>query len=627
MDINHFESLVKKHEKSASANTGSYRFKVLLFTGLGYSYVLFFLALFLFLLVISIAMFADGHFTFGNLKVLLLTGALSFFISKALWIKDEMPDGYYLSEIEAASLRKIINEISLQLKTPPIHKIILNYEYNAGVKQYSKYGFAGPKQNILLIGVPLLSTLNPEQLKAVLAHELAHISHSDTAFGAKIYRIRKTWERLLISLEENEQFGTFIFRKFFKWYYPRYNAYTFALARQQEYDADAASARVTSPEAVRDTLCTIPIGAAYYYDDFYNELFHDCSKDNKVPTPYSDFISKFKSVDKSQRETYLNKELKLKSYFSDTHPCLADRLASINAQPSLPAISEKNALEVLIRNYRDILHDFDQSWIQENENDWKNDLKEFNQSKVRFDELSALTTYSLDELYEKAKLAEEFKGKSEAEAIYKKIIDSFAAIEQIAPAYLNLAAIKFESDDKAEEAISLTNKAIELDWEARLPGLNMLCDYYFHNDLRKEFEAVRDELEKWEDLVDQSDEECNYFHPADLFVSADVSEKMLTQGIEQIRKNTIITEAFLVRKVLAAIPERELFLLGLKVIMPKGKDVEEFEEKLYEKYTEELSAFENTAILILNGKGKLEESIKSVEGSRIYSRLKKDQAS
>jgi Zn-dependent protease with chaperone function len=271
-------------------------------------------------------MFADGHFSFGNLKVLLLTGALSFFILKALWVKDELPEGYYLSDTETAPLRDVINEISSQLNTPPIHKIVLNYEYNAGVKQYSMFGFAGPKQNILLIGVPLLSTLNPEQFKAVLAHELAHISHSDTAFGAKIYRVRQTWERLLVSLEENEQFGTFIFRKFFKWYYPRYNAYTFALARQQEYDADAASARVTSPETVRDTLCTIPIGATYYYDDFYNELFHDCSKTNEVPNPYSNFIIKFKSLNEAYRDNLLTKELKLKSYFSDTHPCLADRL-------------------------------------------------------------------------------------------------------------------------------------------------------------------------------------------------------------------------------------------------------------------------------------------------------------
>jgi tetratricopeptide (TPR) repeat protein len=399
------------------------------------------------------------------------------------------------------------------------------------------------------------------------------------------------------------------------------------LARQQEYDADAASARVTSPETVRDTLCTIPIGATYYYDDFYNELFHDCSKTNEVPNPYSNFIIKFKSLNEAYRENLLNKELKLMSYFSDTHPCLADRLASINAQPSLPDIAEKNALEVFIRNNRDILHEFDQSWIQENGDEWKNDQKDFNQSKVRFDELSARTTYSLDELYEKAKLAEEFKGMSEAEAIYKKIIDSYPGNEQTAPAYLNLAAVKFERDDKADEAISLTKKAIELDWEARLPGLNMLCDYYFHNEMRKEFEVVRDELEKWEDLVDRSDEECNYFHPADLFVTADSSEQILTHGIEQIRKNTIISEAFLVRKVLSAIPERKQYLLGLNIIWPKGKNQEEFEEKLYEKYTEELSAFEDTAIVIFKEKDKLEESIRNIAGSMIFSRLKKDQAS
>ena len=50
MSNEQFEGLVRKLETEAEKNPGGYRFKVLLLTGLGYGYVLFFLALLLVLL-------------------------------------------------------------------------------------------------------------------------------------------------------------------------------------------------------------------------------------------------------------------------------------------------------------------------------------------------------------------------------------------------------------------------------------------------------------------------------------------------------------------------------------------------------------------------------------------------
>ncbi|HAQ06649.1 MAG TPA: hypothetical protein DCR24_03655 [Bacillus bacterium] len=278
-----FETLVTKLEKQASVNPKLYRFKVIMLTGLGFGYVALFLSLFLLLMVISIAMIADGEFTFGNVKVLLLTGTLSFFIIKALIVKMEMPDGYYLQREEAPKLFEMIDTLRLRLNTPHIDEIVLDSEFNASVAQISAYGMVGKKRNVLVIGIPLLSTLSQQQFTAVLAHELAHISNSDTALGARIYRLRMGWGRLLHSLEENEQFGTFIFKKFFQWFYPRFDAYTFAMARQEEYDADHSAAAVTSPQAMGEALVAISVAAPYYYRDFYSELFEECARTNSVP--------------------------------------------------------------------------------------------------------------------------------------------------------------------------------------------------------------------------------------------------------------------------------------------------------------------------------------------------------
>ncbi len=236
-----FELLVKKHEKNSEKNPAFYQLKVLLFAGLGYGYVLILLVLLLFFLLIGILSATDGTtVTLGNVKMLIIFGALSFFVIKALIVKMEMPEGYYLKENDAPELEKTIRDLSSKLKTPKIHRIVLDTRYNAAVTQRSKFGLFGPKQNILIIGIPLVSSLNREQFTAVLAHELAHISHADTSYGSFIYRVRMTWGQLMFALEKNEQFGTFLFRRFIKWYYPRFSAYSFVRARQAEYAADGS---------------------------------------------------------------------------------------------------------------------------------------------------------------------------------------------------------------------------------------------------------------------------------------------------------------------------------------------------------------------------------------------------
>ena len=82
------------------------------------------------------------------------------------------------------------------------------------------------------------------EFRAVLAHELGHLSRHHARFGNWIYRIRQTWDRLLAILANEGSLATKPFAKFLGWYAPYFNAYSFVLARANEYEADAASMRI-----------------------------------------------------------------------------------------------------------------------------------------------------------------------------------------------------------------------------------------------------------------------------------------------------------------------------------------------------------------------------------------------
>jgi Zn-dependent protease with chaperone function len=627
MTVQEFETLVNKLEKQASANPKLYRFKVIMLTGLGFGYVALFLSLFLFLMAISIAMIADGNFTFGNMKVLLLTGTFSFFIIKALIVKMEMPEGYYLQREEAPRLFEMIDTLRHRMNTPQIDAIVLDSEFNASVAQISAYGMFGKKRNVLVIGIPLLTALSQQQFTAVLAHELAHISNSDTALGARIYRLRMSWGRLLHSLEENEQFGTFIFKKFFQWFYPRFDAYTFAMARQEEYEADRSAAAVTSPQAMGGALAVTSVAAPYFYRDFYSELFEECAKTNSVPQPYSNFSEKYQTLNDQKAIQYFDEQLAEESYMTDTHPCLRDRLSALGVEAELPERQQESALDYFFAYPGRVISDFNNMWVEYNQDSWKEEIENFNDSKQRYEELSNKHVSSLEELLEKAYLTAEFNSLEAAIPFYEEIAAKYSQDQRTSGALLTLGEHYLESKETAEKGIQLINLGASYDWELRLPALDLLCGYYYETEQSDLFEQTREELEKWEEIVEASNEECDFIQPTDHFTTHDKVRKEILAGMNQLAQFREITKAYLVRKQITSIPERKQYVIGLDLALPKGTDLEEAEAVLYEKYINGLGDFEDSCVIILNDKKDLRKSILSVEDSLIYSISDKEQAS
>ncbi|MEG4802819.1 M48 family metallopeptidase [Microcoleus sp. ARI1-B5] len=133
----------------------------------------------------------------------------------------------------------MVDELTTKLQAPRFHNILLNREFNAAVVQVPRLGIFGWQKNYLLLGLPLMQSLSLEQFKAVRAHEVGHLSRNHSRFAGWIYRIRKTWLQIYERLHQSEQHGaSILFNSFLEWYWPSFNAYSFILARMDEYEAD-----------------------------------------------------------------------------------------------------------------------------------------------------------------------------------------------------------------------------------------------------------------------------------------------------------------------------------------------------------------------------------------------------
>jgi len=183
-----FDTLVGKLEDFSKSNPKNYRLRVALWATLGYAYIFLILAGLLALigLVVLFIVYSNRINSYIiKLAILLLVPA--WVIVRSLWVTFPPPQGLKVNRRQVPHLFALVDELTTKLQAPRFHNILLNQEFNAGVVQIPRLGIFGWQQNYLLLGLPLMQSLSVEQLKAVLAHELGHLSGNHSRFGAWIY--------------------------------------------------------------------------------------------------------------------------------------------------------------------------------------------------------------------------------------------------------------------------------------------------------------------------------------------------------------------------------------------------------------------------------------------------------
>ncbi|WP_342043770.1 M48 family metallopeptidase [Bacillus sp. OTU2372] len=557
-----FESLVLKLEQQANENLTSYRTKVVMLALLGYGYLCIILAICVAVIGYSIYAIILEGFHYALIKILLLAGVLVLYLLRSLIFKMNPPSGRIVCRDEAAGLFEILDELKTKLKAPAIDTVILTEDMNAGIVQLPKFGFFGPNRNYLLLGVPLLLTLSSEQMKAVLGHEVAHLTTGDGKLDAWIYRLRQTWGTFMGTLEERQQFGTFLFRKFFYWYYPIFDAHAFVLSRMEEYRADRAAAEVASAKDHADALLQLEIADPYLNNAYFDELIKTHEDKDEMPRPYGDFRSKINMIPDETKKSYLDDALERKTNAVDTHPSLSDRLAAVGINPYIPKISNPSAFATFFNASDEILKEFDLEWREERKEDWEIALQEHRESLMRFDMLKSSEPESLEDSLELAILTEQFSSMKEAIPLYEAILERFPPNLDTAYAFLKVGE-HYLIGNSNEKGKSYLETAMKLNWAYRLDGLSILCQYYERNGNKQKFEEYLRQLHDWEETLWASDEERDYFTAKDDYVPHDITEEVLNPIVAKIKEIPAIEEVYLVRRMLKVIPERKQYVFGI----------------------------------------------------------------
>ena len=475
-----FVSQARKCESFASDDPDGYRWRVAALAVLGYAFPP------AVLLVLSGAFAAGvwyyaangyhgGSALIGKLGIALLL--LVGMVGRAMWPRFGAPDGIRLRRDDAPDLYGFIDEVREKAGGPTLHRVYVTDQMNAAVRQTPRLGFFGWYRNDLILGLPLLMSLTRDEVAAVIAHEFGHLSGAHGKLGAWIYRSRLSMARILEAIEERRYFGSGIFLRFYRWYEPFFAAYSFTLAREQEYEADRMAAEAVSSQAAVDALARVSIACDYLQQVFWNDVWQDVERMAEPPKlVYGKLgialvsLNKWNGLDDSFKASVGER-----TDYADTHPSMSDRARALGIEPRIPPTINNAAAWLLPNDGAELVVEFSQRWQAEASPHWTERHEEIQahmQRLAALDEAAEKSPLSLDDAMERGFLAERFTGR---EAALMRFEQALTWTGNTAPPLFQIARILLSLG--RDEGLACLKQVIELDDDSIVPACELAESY------------------------------------------------------------------------------------------------------------------------------------------------------
>ncbi len=567
MELSVFERTAQRAEKLAETNFSYYKFKLVTFALLGYFVIFAAIALAVGSLV-GIGYLAYAHTAWIILlfkkKIGFLLIPVIWMLLRACWVRIEAPSGFELKKKDYPELFAEIDSIRKALDAPKIHQVILTQEMNAAIAQTPRLGIFGWQKNTLILGMELLLILSPEQTRSVIAHEFGHLSGNHSRFNGWIYRVRTTWFQIMQAFDQQHSWGGAIMAKFFDFYAPRFAAYSFVLARANEYEADRIAAELTCKKATGEALVNTYVVAPYIENNYWQDYFKLADANPEpVYLPWSG-LRRFLNENTASQDTLakgLDTELKVETQIDNTHPALADRLKAIGYVAQTPQPVENTAAKALLgANYSQVVKDLDDQWLVEQKENWKARYAYVQESRKKLDELKEkpINNMTEDDHWSLCCLTDEFKSPEEGMAMvhdfYKKYPDSPRA------AFVIGRKLFEEKNDECIQHFKISVKEPSLVIESSQMA------YQFLQDIDQAEQA-----EGWKKLAEgqmQADEAANRerseLNPDDHLYKATIDDKMRKTIIADLMQNELIKSAWLVEKEVQHYKETPMLAIAVK---------------------------------------------------------------
>jgi Zn-dependent protease with chaperone function len=615
LDLIQFEKLVFSCERLAESHPRAYRIRVFLLATLGFAFIAV-----IFLLSAGVGLWLIYeiivHHQAALAKIALFPAVIAWLLLRSLLVRIEPPKGVEITRDAAPRLFARIDDARAKLMAAPIHRVVVDLGgFNVGVAQVPRFGVFGRPRNHLVIGLPFLESVTAEEFDFVLGHELGHLSRKQTRFRNWIYRIRQAWPRILEALSGGSRAMSGLFTRFLNWYAPYFNAYTFVLARANEYDADRAGVAFAGSAAAARALVAADVFHDYFDTQFWPAFFRRAGSEPQPPRdPFTQSLTALRRVSPAMIDASMRRVLARKTSLDDTHPCVVDRLQAIGETPQPPVVPQRSAGETLLGDLRDrLVAQVDAEWAGRMEERWTAAHARHVELQERIADFEGRAE-ALDErgLFEYAALIEEAEGAARARPLLDAALSRCA---DLAPALFMRGRLRLaDGDDDGAQDIE---RAMELDASAHEPGARILASYFLgRRDIARSLPFVETvkELDAKRSAIQA---ELSNVLATDEFAPHDLGEDALEPMRAALRELPV--ESFwLVRRKLRLSPDLANFV-AVVALERKCKPTDELLNAILEVMPD--NAY--NVVTIADPKGAVTRDVAAREGALVYGKARR----
>jgi len=543
------QDLIARLERQARETPAQYRFKVALLAALGFvvlgASVVLALGLSIGMVVLLVAI--SPVLLVKLIKVIWIPIALGWVMLRSLWIRFTPPEGYRLGPHEAPALQAEVERLRVAVGGPPLAGIIIDDRMNAAAASVPRMlGLLGHR-HYLVLGLPLMQSMGPEQFASVIAHEFGHFGAGHGRFSGWIYHVRVSWYRLLEELQQRRSRASRPFTRFFEWYAPFFNDYSFVLARHQEYEADRAAARATGPHVAAEALVRVRIGAERLEQDFWPHVQHAVRTRPEPPALLFREMGESLRLAGDSDAARLAVALEQQPGYHDTHPTLAQRLAALGMTPAVVAPPRTSFAEKFLDDLLAHLElRFSEQWRDNVHANWEQGYRQHQEDVQRFAALEGNPTRTAEESVEHARLSEILHPERDPLPLYREVLER---VPQDAFLHYRIGSLLLARKDPS--GASLLWSAMDIDPDFTEAALANLGEYYHGTADADGQQRVTD---RWHDLQSQrvrAHEERSEIQSSDQFLPHDLDEAALDAVREAVARTGQVRRAWLARKCLS----------------------------------------------------------------------------
>lgn len=624
MDEERWQALVRRLEPKARANPAAYRRKVFLLALLGYAFLGLFVLLLLGLAALVVLAALNGPAL--ALKFLIPIGALLYVVFRALHVKFPPPAGLPLKQSDAPGLFQMLDDVRKRIRGPRIHEVRIDGDTNASIVQVPRAGGIFGSRNYVVLGLPYLNALSADEMRAVVAHELGHLSHAHGRFGAFVYRVRETWFNLLQALEERRSMWTGLIRRFFVWYVPYFTAYTLPVARTHEFEADAAAAEVTGREVTAVALVKGILAARWADETFWPKVYGRAIDEPQPPrtafAPMAEGIAR--AAHAEHAALWYRQVLEEETGVYDSHPSISERIARLGLEPEqVFRLAQSNgrpsaATAFLGQAEPEIVTAVDRAWREDVGEGWRIRHTEAEKERHQLKQLEASGSLSANDLLTRAQLTERFRGEDEALGRYRELLDT----ENDAAARFSIGRLLLAREEEA--GLRWLDESIERDPEAVLPACQVAYAYLREHGRDEEAERYRERAERQVNVLEEAADERASVSVDDRLEPSNFSAEQLQELREKVAWHEEIADAYLVRKRTDHLDDTHPFYV--LVLIPRSgfrtawKESDDDAEPLEERVARDVSLPGEFFVAKVSGKSPLAQHLAQIDGALVYAR-------